>query len=1015
MKKVLPKQLTISAFGPYQDVVTISFDDFIQSGLFLITGPTGAGKTMIFDAIMFALYGSTSGSERQTTQLRCDQADEKTKTYVELTFLLHNEVFAIYRSPSYYLPNKKTPKLPNAILTLPTNEVIEGIKEVNQKIVSILGIDEKQYKQIAMIAQGEFTKLIYASSDEREKVLRNIFNTQKYRDLEEKLKEQTKKYKDNYDVLWRQRSLQLEKLNIENTEVDMHQVLKDKQTITKQLELELGQCQKEYQEANQELQYIKANNTRIQSLQEVEKELLIVTKQKEQYQKIQEKIGLLKEVKTIQPIYEKQQLLYSQKTEVETELGNIDKEIDQIDQTFQMLEKEYLDLPNRQQRKDELQQKYQSLVQEKETLLHWLIDTKEQQTMIQALDQIHQQIRDKEKQKDKMDKILEKDMQSTSMIELLKQEFIIKQREYESLHQRKTEVHALNSLYNQSIQEEDIRFELEEGYKKAEKIYDLKKEKYDQWERQYRYEQAGMLANTLRPHQPCPVCGSLEHPQPANLHPGSFDHQVFNQLKKEVGVYLEQKNEAYQKVLLKKQELDLLQKDIINKTKDLGIIEELTKELFVIILSGIQRKEKDMKDSYQKMSNEIKYLEKLKKTVEHHQEDVKALQLEIEKLQIFQKEQLTKKDQLDGKVSTYTIQTNRTLEELETTIKNLEQQVIKDTAEIQRIEKQYLQTKEQRITFITTRNAMLVQHNKLEKEYTLLSEHFTLALDTHSLNKEVFILELEQIYQLEEYEEQYQSYQMKKETLTKQRLALEKEVGKKQQIDSSALEKQIETISITQKELENRVVSQKTSTLNYQQVIEDIMGIEERIEDIRVQYQQYLHVSDITFGKNPYRVSFERYVLAAYFEKVLVYANEILIKMSQGRYRLYRRDNRSKGSAKQGLELDVFDLESGMLRDVKTLSGGESFKAALSLALGMSQMIQSYAGGIELQTLFIDEGFGSLDNQSLDQAIGCLMELQQDNKLIGIISHVSELQERMDNKIIVTKNHQESKIRLETN
>ena len=195
--------------------------------------------------------------------------------------------------------------------------------------------------------------------------------------------------------------------------------------------------------------------------------------------------------------------------------------------------------------------------------------------------------------------------------------------------------------------------------------------------------------------------------------------------------------------------------------------------------------------------------------------------------------------------------------------------------------------------------------------------------------------------------------------------------------------------------------------------IKNIKNIDQELSNNHDIYQCYLDLSEVTSGKNSYRISFERYVLAAYFENILVYANTLLKRMSQGRYQLYRRDNRSKGAGKQGLELDVLDLESGLLRDVKTLSGGESFKAALSLALGLSKMIQGYAGGIELNTLFIDEGFGSLDSQSLDQAIDCLIDIQQDGKLIGIISHVSELKERIDHKIILSRKNKETKIAIE--
>ncbi|MFV0396117.1 MAG: AAA family ATPase [Coprobacillaceae bacterium] len=1012
---MLPKKITISAFGPYQDIVEISFESFVQSGLFLITGPTGAGKTMIFDAIMFALYGVTSGSERQTNQLRSDQAIETIKTFVELTFVLHNETFTIYRSPTYFLPNKKTPKLPSALLTLPSGEIIEGIKEVNQKVISILGIDEKQFKQIAMIAQGEFTKLIYAGSDEREKVLRNLFNTEKYRALEEQLKEQTKIYKESYDVLFKQRALQLEKLHIDNSDIDMHEVLKEKKENTRVLEVEARKKQKEYQEINQKLQFIKANNTRIQSLAEIREQLTLLSNQKEYYQEIKKTISHIKEIKTIQPTYEKKQLFFNQKQEVNQEIEKIDKQVLSIQDSYKLWEKQYTLISNDKEMKESLQKEYQSLLQTKESLLLWLEGTSKQKEIDKILEQLEQDILNKQEHVKEKEKKLDKDLQSINMIEILKQEFIIKQKEYEALNERKTEIHTLNSLYNRSIQEEDIRFDLEEVYKKIEKDYDKKRVLFEQMERHYQYEQAGMLATTLRSNEPCPVCGSLEHPSPANLHTKSFDYEVFNNLKEEVTRLLEMKNEAYQKVLLKKQELKLLLSDISNKANELNIHKELSKELFVMELSGIKRKEKDMKESYQAMKDEIQYLEKLKRTVAHNQADVKELHIEIEELQKIQKEQYSKKNQLDGIVSTYAINTDITLEQIEETILNKKKQIKAISLQIQQIETEYTKTKEEKITLESTQKTLLNQQDKIQKEYIVANSEFKKALDNKKISETQFMESINKVSQLDILEQDYQQYITQSTSLKQQQTALEKEVGSNQIMDSIELEKQVQTIVINQKDLDKQLVQSRTELLNYEQLINDVTDINIKIEDMQKQYQQYLHLSNITSGKNGYRVSFERYVLAAYFERMLVYANEILTKMSQGRYQLYRRDNRSKGNAKQGLELDVLDMESGLMRDVKTLSGGESFKAALSLALGMSQMIQSYAGGIELQTLFIDEGFGSLDSQSLDQAIACLMELQQDNKLIGIISHVSELKERIDSKIIVTRNHQESKIILETN
>ena len=203
--------------------------------------------------------------------------------------------------------------------------------------------------------------------------------------------------------------------------------------------------------------------------------------------------------------------------------------------------------------------------------------------------------------------------------------------------------------------------------------------------------------------------------------------------------------------------------------------------------------------------------------------------------------------------------------------------------------------------------------------------------------------------------------------------------------------------------------------INYslkEKMIKDIQKINQQLKKDEDTYQRYLDLYNLASGKNNARVSIERYVLATYFENMLIYANVIMKQLSQGRYQLLRKDDAGKGRSQQGLELDVFDQESGNIRSIKTLSGGESFKAALSLALGLSRMVQDYAGGIELNTLFIDEGFGSLDSQSLDQAMNCLMELHHENKLIGIISHVSDLKDRIERQLVVERKQKQSVIQM---
>ena len=251
-----------------------------------------------------------------------------------------------------------------------------------------------------------------------------------------------------------------------------------------------------------------------------------------------------------------------------------------------------------------------------------------------------------------------------------------------------------------------------------------------------------------------------------------------------------------------------------------------------------------------------------------------------------------------------------------------------------------------------------------------------------------------------------------RQSLQQQIASLKEEVKDLSYIDLKELQNHLQELSKQINSLKEVIDQDKLSYALKKKQILEIEKINDTLKDNEKVYQQYMDLSYVTSGKNESRVSLERYVLAAYFEKMLLYANDMMKELTQGRYRLVRKDYASKGSSKQGLELDVFDYESGVSRDIKTLSGGESFKAALSLALGLSYMIQDHAGGIELNTLFIDEGFGSLDSQSLDQALNCLLELHQDNKLIGIISHVSELKDRIDSQIVITRERKTSQITI---
>ena len=299
---MMPLNLTISAFGPYPEQIIIDFTQFQESGLFLITGPTGSGKTMIFDAIVFALYGKSSGQMRESDSLRCDHAAKETPTYVEYSFALHDQIYTVKRSPKYFVEGRKTAKAPSALLTLPDGKMVEGVREVDHRIVALLGVDEKQFKQIAMIAQGEFTKLIMSSSEERERVLRNLFHTEVYQRLEEKRKEKLKLYRDKYDHLLKRKNQLRSELKIDSDDFDLY--LHQQEALLQKQQQSLAQMQNQHESKKHTLQLYHLQNQRILKLENLSKQYQQLCLQEADFRTLKTQIMLLKQAKDTNYYYQ---------------------------------------------------------------------------------------------------------------------------------------------------------------------------------------------------------------------------------------------------------------------------------------------------------------------------------------------------------------------------------------------------------------------------------------------------------------------------------------------------------------------------------------------------------------------------------------------------------------------------------------------------------------------------------------------------------------------------------------
>lgn len=1002
---MMPISLTLSAFGPYPDTITIDFESFQEDGLFLITGPTGSGKTMIFDAMIFALYGKTSGQIRQTDSLRCDHALNEIPTFVEFSFSLHQQNYTIKRNPKYYLEGKKTPKQPSALLTLPDGKMVEGIKEVNQKMISLLGVDDQQFKQICMIAQGEFTKLIMASSDEREKVIRELFHSETYQKLEEKLKVHLKTYQDKYDLLLNKRKDLMQELQVED-----HQEYLSKQTkLIASQQKEYDDLKKDLDQKKQQLQLYRLQNQRLIQLKDLKQQFQDLKKQENDYQELNKTVDTLKKAQETNYLYisyiKQQKKLQTLKLNQEDFL----KQLKKLEKDYQekKVQADFLDY------KQQTKEKLQNQIQETKQLINQIYQYQNDYQNLQTLKQQYRMLDEEHKlflkKKEKFENGLQRDQERIQSEQQVQSKYELIKQQYVRLNEQKVKVHQLSDYYDQILKLNENKSDLQEEYTVVEKQVDHEKMQYNQMEKLYFRKQAGIFALQLKEDQPCPICGSLHHPHPAQIEKEGITKEKLDQQAKKVKQQEHRLQDILQKILLSNQKKEMLVKQTKQLSSELNIQEEISKEIFIKELDHLSKDEKRMKKEYLELQDELKYIQKLKKSVALSLKDMSTYESKelkqaqsLENIQV-QIHQLSGK--LDDSLRQYEIgEVNKNYQQVQKEYRQLSLEIETIQQDYEKVKNKYLEIK----TKISSLNQQIIQEQEI---YDELDNKYHTALDAF-INEEEFLNLKTQINQISILEKKYQDYLISLKSLNEQIISLENEVKDSTYVDLSSLSETIKEVNQQLREKNDDLEKLKIDYSLKEKMIKDIQKINQQLEKDEDTYQIYLDLYNLASGKNNARVSIERYVLATYFENMLIYANVIMKQLSQGRYQLLRKDDAGKGRSQQGLELDVFDQESGNIRSIKTLSGGESFKAALSLALGLSRMVQDYAGGIELNTLFIDEGFGSLDSQSLDQAMNCLMELHHENKLIGIISHVSDLKDRIERQLVVERKQKQSVIQM---
>ena len=894
-----PLNLKMSAFGPYKNEVEIDFKKLGTNNIFLITGDTGAGKTTIFDAISYALFNEVSGSNRPITSLRSKFATTE-DTYVELEFEHKGKEYKIRRVPEYERVKKTgegtTKNIADAYLEY-EDKIITGVKNVNDKIIELIGINAKQFKQISMLAQGEFIKILFAESKDRTEIFRKIFETSIYEQISTNLSilsAETRKDVDRLKTIF-----QTNTSNIRWIEKPLAIDLIDLKKITK---LDIDEI-----------------------LNLIEKEI---------------------------------QTNKDQIKEEEKENEKLKKEIEKLREKIKKIEEQ-----------NEKVKKYKKYLEENEELKQKAKEIKEKETKIKVSQSVLQKVMPKqqivnEKQKElkiNIDKkqVLEKEIKNGEIIEQENKNKILKLNElkeildkYKTIKEKSQNIEDMFLLINQIEKDQKNKEKYVKQYEKLNNQYIEIDKQYKEEEDKFFREQAGIIAQRLEEGKPCPVCGSIEHPNKAIKNDDVLSEDELKKLEEEKSKLENKRNTV-------KNETISLNAKIETTIK---MIPESNKQDF-----NLQDFEKQINESKNKQELEIK---SLKENFENVCLIFAKKKENIDKINFDEIKQNIEK-QING-------QNNKLLENK---VKLKECNTLIETQEksLEVIQQEYL-------------NAIKELGFKDEKDY---KEKTLKEADIEKIKQEI-----------EQYKE--------KVTTTKTRLEdVKKELKEKEIIDVTQDIEQLEQSSQKQKEEEKQINNKKASISfnkdTNKKLKETAIELIDKMDKM-AKIEELAKIANGTANRKT-KITFEQYVQATYFDMVISEANKRLLSMTDNRYLLIRKKKADKISEKIGLDLNVIDNYNGQERDVKSLSGGESFKAALSLALGLSDVIQSYSGGVLVDTLFIDEGFGTLDAESREQAINTLVNLAGSNKLIGIISHVEELQERIDKKIIVEKGQDGSNIK----
>ena len=1003
-----PIRLELKEFGPYKNEI-IEWDRIINEPIFLITGKTGSGKSTLFDAITYALYNKTTGG-KDIASLRTKTALDKDKTQVNFDFELSGKKYRIERTLAYLKAGNKNLTSGKVALMQYNDERLEVIatkeQEVKEKVEELIGLDDKQFCQIIILPQGKFKEFLLSKSSEKKETLRSLFNTYFYQKFVEQLQEQAKKLDSSHKQKEKELITRFEQFDIEE-ELTKFEYLKDEnfeeilsiiqsqEETIKNEKKELLKLERSFSKEKEKFIELSKLNDKFSQLKSNKSELEELSKKEDYYSRLKLEVEKLKELqKSKDKIIE-----YSTLLNKLSQLRKFEKDL-LID-----TEKYKLDLENNKKLELELNVKKTDIEElRKETIdykffYNNLNELNLAKTNIEIYSKTLEELTLKKETYKELDSSLKvakesylEDIEEKNILESsigkLKLEVLKKEQDVEKLEEYNNKLSEVNDKSVKLTIDKKQLEELEIERKKLEQEVELLNKNKEQ-------EILNDFLLKLHEGDDCPLCKQkIEHlPDIHDL--AVVDESIEKSLQKV------NKDIIQLETLIKKDE------------EEIGKISTFLKNLEDTINFKAKEELSQLEDELKAENIRLTDISKVIKTSE---DKIKGLNREIEELsELLKNEDEIKQNHLEAK---------NKIEQFEKNVK-IELDVFADY--YKKIQSQVEDFDNTCNALQNNSNELLVRKTRLEteqknnktnllevsKRIESIVDNFTKSkLNKYYINLEMAEEDIAELNNLEEFESQINKFEDAKKIILNSIEKLEEELKELEQPDLEEGQQKLKNIESQVNDFIEKVAILNTRLENnkklYDKIHSEYINLLESSKEIR----EIIAFSDVVSGKTENRKSLETYVQGYYLDLILVAGTKRLLQMTNDRYRFIRRDEKSKGGGLQGLEIEIHDIYLNSTRIISSLSGGELFLASLALALGLAEVIQNESGGISLETIFIDEGFGSLDAETLDIALTTLIDLQSYGRNIGIISHVSELKERIRPKVEVYSKDNYAKIKM---